>query len=80
MEYPSCQSQAFVKNGSIHNGKQKYACKDCDRQFIENPQNSNQPIAQETTAILHHTKMLNRLSMLVLASKTSARGVIQLPD
>ena len=23
----------------MSNGKKKYACKDCDRQFVENPQN-----------------------------------------
>jgi transposase-like protein len=27
-----------VKNGRIHNGKAKFACKDCRRQFVENPQ------------------------------------------
>ena len=38
MECPTCNSHNITKNGSIHNGKQKYACKDCNRQFIENPQ------------------------------------------
>ena len=27
----------------MHNGKQKYACKDCGRQFIGNPQNKSMP-------------------------------------
>jgi len=35
---PSLQFKAYIKNGFIHNGKQKYACKDCGRQFIDNPQ------------------------------------------
>ena len=39
MECPTCNSQNFKENGSIHNGKKKYACKDCGRQFVENPQN-----------------------------------------
>jgi transposase-like protein len=39
MECPACNSQKFIKNGSIHNGKQKYSCNDCGRQFAENPQN-----------------------------------------
>lgn len=36
---PRCHSINVVKNGSIHNGKPKFACKDCDRQFVENPEN-----------------------------------------
>ena len=34
MNCPTCQSENIIKNGSIHNVKQKYACKDCNRQFI----------------------------------------------
>lgn len=34
---PSCGSSHILKNGSIHNKKQKFLCKDCGRQFIENP-------------------------------------------
>ena len=39
MNCPDCDSIEIVKNGFIHNGKQKYLCKNCDRQFVENPQN-----------------------------------------
>lgn len=28
-----CESKAVVKNGHIHNGKQRYKCKGCGRQF-----------------------------------------------
>ena len=35
-ELPVTQKKS---NGSIHNGKQKYACKDCNRQFILEPTN-----------------------------------------
>jgi transposase-like protein len=38
MQCPQCASEQIVKNGSIHNGKQKYKCKACSRQFVENPQ------------------------------------------
>lgn len=34
---PSCGSSHILKNGSIHNKKRKYLCKDCGRQFVENP-------------------------------------------
>jgi len=43
MECPTCNSKHTTKNGSIHNRKQKYVCKDCGRQFIENPQNKRIP-------------------------------------
>lgn len=35
---PNCNSKYIVKNGSIHNRKPKFMCKDCGRQFVENPQ------------------------------------------
>jgi transposase-like protein len=34
---PSFQSVNIKRNGHIHNGKQKRYCKDCDRQFVQNP-------------------------------------------
>ncbi len=39
MKCPMCSSLNIIKNGSIHNGKQKHFCKDCCRQFVENPEN-----------------------------------------
>jgi IS1 family transposase/transposase-like protein len=39
MKCPACNSQKFIKNGSVHNGKQKYGRNDCGRRFAENPQN-----------------------------------------
>ena len=37
MQCPRCSSQKIIKNGSIANGKKKFMCKDCSRQFVENP-------------------------------------------
>lgn len=37
---PTCGSDHIVKNGHIHNGKPKYACRNCGRQFVENPENT----------------------------------------
>lgn len=34
---PYCGSSQILKNGSTHHKKQKYLCKECRRQFIENP-------------------------------------------
>ena len=39
IQCPHCQSLTVRKNGSIHNGKQKYQCMNCSKQFVENPQN-----------------------------------------
>ena len=35
---PSCGSLTIFKNGRIHNGKQNHKCRDCGRQFVEDPQ------------------------------------------
>ncbi len=35
---PNCSSEKTVKNGHIHNGKQRFKCHECGRQFVENPQ------------------------------------------
>ena len=42
---PRCQSEEVVKNGHIHNGKQRYICKQCGRQFVKDPQ--NKPVSDE---------------------------------
>ena len=46
MNCSECDSQNIIKNGSIHNGKPKFMCKDCGRQFVENP--TKKIISQET--------------------------------
>ena len=46
---PKCRSTNIIKNGFIHNGKQKYQCKDCSRQFVENPTNV---ISDETKKLI----------------------------
>ncbi len=35
---PLCASLRTVKNGHIHNGKQRFKCHECGRQFVEQPQ------------------------------------------
>ena len=35
---PSCSSEKTVKNDPIHNGKARFKCCDCSRQFVENPE------------------------------------------
>lgn len=64
---PSCGSTHVVRNGSIHNGKQKYACKDCNRQFVLNPQNI--VISTELRQLID-TLLLERISMHGIARVT----------
>jgi insertion element IS1 protein InsB len=66
---PSCGSHCIVKNGSIHNKKQKYKCKECQRQFIENP--TNKIINDETKELIDRL-LLEKIS---LAGISRATGV-----
>jgi transposase-like protein len=69
MNCPKCESERIIKNGSIHNGKQKYQCKDCGRQFVENPQ--HRVISDETKSLID--KLL--LEKLPLAGIARVTGV-----
>jgi insertion element IS1 protein InsB len=35
---PNCGTDDIMKNGTTRRGKQNYKCRDCGRQFVENPQ------------------------------------------
>jgi transposase-like protein len=50
MRCPRCEQQEIIKNGKIHNGKPRYKCKNCGRQFVENPQKCR--ITEETKKII----------------------------
>jgi len=60
---PSCGSSLVVRNGHIHNGKAKFACKACQRQFVENPE--WKPISDETKALIDKL-LLERLSLAAI--------------
>jgi insertion element IS1 protein InsB len=66
---PGCGSEEVIKNGHIHNGKPKFACKTCGRQFVEDPQQPR--IAQETKTLIDKL-LLERVS---LASIVRVTGV-----
>ena len=69
MECPKCNSQSIIKYGSINSGKQRYQCKDCGRQFVENPQ--NKIITKETKDLIE--KLL--LEKIPLAGIVRTTGV-----
>ena len=60
---PSCHSSEVVKNGTIHTGKPKFACKDCGRQFVEKPENK---IAQEKKDLIDKL-LLERIPLAGIA-------------
>ncbi len=64
---PRCGSEHVVKNGHIHNGKAKFACKNCRRQFVEHPQ--QRLISAETKALIDKL-LLERLSQRGIARAT----------
>jgi IS1 family transposase len=64
MQCPECHSDQIIKNGSIHNGKPKYSCKDCRRQFVEDPQDCRIP---DATKALIDKLLLERISLAGIA-------------
>ena len=74
MNCPKCESEQIIKNGSIHNGKQKYICKECGRQFVENPQ--YRVISDETKSLIDKL-LLEKLPLAGIARVTgvSERGL-----
>lgn len=67
MNCPHCHSEKIVKNGSLTNGKQKYKCKACNRQFVLNPK--KHPISNETKALIDKL-LLERISLAGIARVT----------
>lgn len=61
---PSCSSTKIVKNGCIHNGKQRFKCNECNRQFVENPQ---QIIVSKEKRELIDRLWLERISLAGIA-------------
>ncbi len=69
---PICRrggASQVIKNGYIHKGKAKLACKVCRRQFVEN--RVWKPISEETKALIARP-LLERMS---LAGSVRVTGV-----
>jgi len=60
---PRCHSGKIIKNGSIHNGRQKYMC----RQFVGNP--ADRPVSEEKK------ELINRLLIRKISPAGIARAV-----
>ena len=64
---PICVSAKTVKNGRIHNGKQRFKCHDCGRQFIEQP---SKKLIDKATRELLDRLLLERISLAGIARAT----------
>jgi transposase-like protein len=64
---PLCTSCKTVKNGRIHNGKQRFKCQDCGRQFVEQP---TKKVIDSATRELIDRLLLERISLAGIARVT----------
>ena len=69
MTCPTCGSHDISKNGTTRRGKQNYKCRDCHRQFVEDPQ--WQPKGKDTLGLVD----LLLLEKIPLAGIVRATGV-----
>lgn len=61
---PYCGSSRILKNGSTHHKKQKYLCKECRRQFIQNPTKKR---IQPSTKLLIKKLLLEEILLIGIA-------------
>jgi transposase-like protein len=64
---PACASSQTVKNGHIHNGKQRFKCQTCGRQFVEHP---TKKVIDQATRDLVDRLLLERISLAGIARVT----------
>jgi transposase-like protein len=61
---PSCASARTVKNGRIHNGKQRFKCHNCGRQFVAQP---TKKVIDQATRELIDRLLLEHISLAGIA-------------
>jgi transposase-like protein len=61
---PSSNSTHVVKNCKIHNGKQNFRCRECGRQFVQDPRNK---IIDEATKTLIDKLLLEKIPLAGIA-------------
>jgi transposase-like protein len=61
---PACGSTHTVKNGKIHNGKQNFKCRECGRQFVQDPQNK---VIDRATKTLIDKLLLEKIPLAGIA-------------
>jgi transposase-like protein len=71
MSCPRCGSNYIVKNGISLSNKQKYKCRDCNKQFVLNPEKY---ISEEKKAIIDNL-LLEKISLRGIARSVGVSGV-----
>jgi transposase-like protein len=61
---PECHSTHTVKNGKIHNGKQNFKCRQCGRQFVQDPQKK---VIDQATQTLIDKLLLEKIPLAGIA-------------
>ena len=61
---PRCNSARIVKNGRIHNGKQRFLCRECGRQFVSQPEKK---VIDSASRELIDRLLLERISLAGVA-------------
>ena len=61
---PICASSQTVKNGRIHNGKQRFKCQNCGRQFVRQP---TKKVVNQATRELIDRLLKGRISLAGIA-------------
>lgn len=67
MNCPNCSASKVVKYGHTHYGKQRFRCRECGRQFVEDA--SRQPISSETRELVDRC-LDERLSLAAICRIT----------
>jgi len=69
---PSCGSEEVSRNGQNRHGKQNYLCRDCGRQFVDNP--TWKAITTEQQGLIDRM-LLERSHWLVLLESCKSRKI-----
>jgi insertion element IS1 protein InsB len=71
MTCPTCGSHDISKNGTTRRGKQNYKCRDCNRQFVEDPQwKPKDKDKDKDTPSLIELLLLEKISLAGIARAT----------
>jgi len=68
---PRCGSNYIVRNGISLSNKQKYKCRECNKQFVLNPEKH---ISEEKKAIIDKL-LLEKISLRGIARSVGVSGV-----
>jgi transposase-like protein len=73
-----CGSDHTVKDGHIHTGKQRYLCRECGYQYVEDPSHYTVPVEKRSLIdrLLHERLSLAGIARAVEVSETWLQGYV----